>query len=208
MDTNTQLPTTQPIQQAPPVQPDQVQQTIQPILQDQQIAPSQTQAAQQTSQNALPSQPVQDIPVQPAVAAQPVQQNPLLPQQNMQSPVSTHVGKEAAPLITPMGNEYASQAPEVALHPEVAAVGVEVNPHPEAVITQDAQTAGVTPVKTAQQVPTESKLKLPLSEDKVESILKAPRKNPMNSLLWLATLVKKIMQKEEKKGEQNGSLIT
>lgn len=167
------------------------------------------QPVQQVPQNTLPAQP-QAAAMQAQAVQPPVQQNPVLPQQNMQPPITAHVGKEAAPLVVPTGSEYASQAPEVALHPEVAAAGVEVTPHPETVITQDAQAVGVTPVKTAQQVPTHPTLvNLPLPADKVDSILKAPRKNPKNSLLWLATLIRKILNKEktqQEKGENDESL--
>jgi hypothetical protein len=164
--------------------------------------PNVQQSVPQNMQQVSPAQPVltnqQTVP-QSQTQVLPVQQTSL----QQQPPVTAHIGKETPPILTKVGSELASD-PDVLLHQEVAAAGVEISPRPEEVITPDAQAVGVTPVNTATVVPSNPSLILPLPADKVESIIKTPHKVLTSSLLWFATLLKKVMIKQAaEKGEQH-----
>ncbi len=164
------------------------------------------------------SSPVQNTPIdpvqQPAVPSQGIQQTiqPVMPtpvvqnpQHQMEPPIITPVGKEGNPVLTQSGNEFATN-PDIALHPEVAAAGVEVNPTPEDVVTPEAQAAGVILTKAVAPVPKNPVL-VTFPPERVDSIVTAPHKVFTKSILWLATLIQKVFIKQQQEVHKQKEVV-
>lgn len=162
-----------------------------------------------TSQSIPPGQNIPQQGMQSDISQQiPVQGTQPVIQPSVQEPPSliTPSGKESNPILTNVGNEFASN-PDVTLDSEVAAAGVEVNPSPEAVITPGAKEAGMAIEKAATTVTQNPTLvKLPLQPEEVNSIVKAPHKVFTKSVIWLATLIHKVLVKQAAEQEQKGTV--
>ncbi len=139
-----------------------------------------------------PVQPVQPAPTPQASA--PV----VAPQgQPIQATSSTSIGPghEGEPMPTKPMTEYASQ-PEMKLQEEVAAAGVEAVNNEQVQLPSDVAGAGVTPANDATPIPADTHEKWPMTPQKADTILTAPHKVFKNSVLWLATLIKKAVKRE------------
>lgn len=136
-------------------------------------------------------QPVDTTQVQQPQTATQIQQAT----QSTQS-VSVPVGGKEYEAVSGV---VAASHPEVVVSEQVQEAGVESHPDPEVVqLTPDQQKAGIQPAKEATPLPLQPTLiNLPIPEEKMQSILKRP--NPTDSITWLATLLKKILTRARSK---------
>lgn len=136
--------------------------------------------------NTTQQNPVQHDTGQPAAS---------VVQQPIQATSSTSIGpgSEGEPIRAKLATEYASQ-PEVKLHPEVAAAGVETVNADEIAIPPEAAAAGMTPAKEA--TPITSHPNWPMTPQKANTILTSPHLVIKNAAVWLATVIKKMVKKE------------